>query len=331
MEFIINHQNSFDGLLLDWKLNKKNNEEQKADYNVEALVQQLRALIVEGEKLNKDFPIILCSADAKFDVIFSKDITGHDLFDYVLKKDDFSDKIKETIEIFYALAQGYKDISKNKDINKIFQLEDVSIIDYRVLDFLSSIREKSVHEIVRFILQKIIYPPNFLIDEYLLASRLGIDIIEDKESKENWIHLKEILTECKYFGVFSNAWERWWMPKVDTFWYTNFESALGSYSATERVELLNNRFGLQVKPANKLEMTRSDYFWTICKYTNRPLAIGDGILSSSDYETVPWQEDEYYSPKVVLEENITTVHPIEKERIELLKMKFSKPRINEKK
>ncbi|NBB29941.1 hypothetical protein [Cellulophaga sp. BC115SP] len=329
VSFLIDNQAEFNGLLLDWKLKKTNQNNEEADYNVEALAQQLRAAIIET-KFKKDFPIILCSADSRFDELYTKDVTGHDLFDLVVKKDDFNDKVNEIISKFVDLAQGYQIIAEDMSVQNLFKIEELNYIDYRVLDYMNNLKSKSVHEIARFILTKIINVPCFLINEYLLVSRLGIDI-QDKESKESWNHLKdEYLIDSKYNGVFSNGWERWWMPKVLNFWHHNFETSLGSVTASEKITMLNEKFGLSLKSAKIMEMAQSEQFWTVCKETNLPLAIEDGILySSNDFENVPWQEDEYYSIWAVLEGGAIQIHPLERERVSFYKKKFTKSRNNE--
>lgn len=326
LSFLYKKQNYFDGLLLDWKLCGTNKNNQKVDYNVEALAQQLRTAIIE-KKLNKDFPIILCSADSQFDKIYSKDTKRHNLFDLVVKKDDFNDKIEDVILQFIDLSNGYKILSKSSKITEIFDINESNIIDYRVLDYFNNLKVKPIHEIVRFILMDILNNTCFLINEYVLAARLGVDIFDDSDSISSWSILKEkYLVDSKYTGIFSNGWSRWWMPKIRQFWDSNFEDSLGSLKATERVKRLNEKFSLKLKNANTISKSTSEYFWTICKSTNRPLAIDDGILSSDSYNSVPWKEDEYYSFEAVLEGGVKQIHPLEKGKIEFLKKKFTRLR-----
>ena len=325
LAFIIDHQNSFDGLILDWSLNNKNSKGDNANYNVEALAQQLRRLIIDNEKIKKDFPIVLCSANYKFKDTFSRELTGHDLFDLVFEKDDFDTKQEIIINQLEDLANGYKIIAKDNSIENIFCVKQVDEVDYRIVDHLQNQKKEPPHEISRFLFTKIINANGVLIDEYLLAARCGVDIIDEKNLSE-WEKLKDLLKGTKYCGVFSNGWQRWWMNKVTSFWEEHFQSSPGSILGEKRVEILNSKFGIKLTPAKIFEKGNSSAFWVICKKTLRPLAIEDAVLCSSDINKPAWEEDEYFSVKVALEEDIKTIHPLEKDRVKKLKELFAKVR-----
>jgi hypothetical protein len=167
--------------------------------------------------------------------------------------------------------------------------------------------------------------PGPLINEYILAARLGVDIIK-KETEKDWIKLKNILIDCKYKGIFGNGWDRWWMSKIDMFWRSVTDIPLGDINAEARVKFLNDKFGLALTAAKSMDKALSSLFWTIDKKTNQPLAIEDGVTAQSNIDSPPWKEDEYYSIGSALEENILNIHPIEKDRLSKLKVKFTKTR-----
>lgn len=318
IEFIIENQSQIDGLLLDWGLINPNSDDEKADFNVEALAQQIRRFTVDKKsKLKKDFPIVLCSAQTNFKEVFSKELTGHDLFDIVYEKDDFDDFQEKVISELTDLAIGYNDIHKNKSVLKWLGLQEQDETDIRIIDNLENqLKEKSpTHEIARFILTKVINLQGVLIDEYLLAARLGVDIVTHKDRK-SWDKLKEQLPKCSYEGVFSNAWQRWWMSKISD-WMR--ERSLGSKSPKEQVAQLNKEFGLKLKAAEKTEKSRSNEFWVICKNTKRPIALEDAVIAAKDVSSVPWEEDEYYSIDEALTVDVKEIHPMERERLKKLK------------
>ena len=325
ISFIIENQDLFDGLLLDWSLNNKNEEGINANYNVEALAQQLRRYIIDNEKIRKDFPIVICSADYRFKEIFCKEVSGHDLFDLVFEKDDFDLYQDRIISQLEDLAHSYKIIANQKTVKDIFNLKNTNQLDYRVLDYLETQINQPTHEIARFIFEKIINSNGVLIDEFLLASRLGVDIIDNSNSKD-WLKLLEIIEEALYKGVFSSGWPRWWMIKINEFWELNFEISLGNLSAEKRVQLLNEKFELNLVPAKIREKGSSNYFWVICKKTKYPLSIDDAILSTSDINKSSWEEDEYFSIESALVEDIKNIHVLEKERIKKLKVLYTKVR-----
>ncbi|MDF2833027.1 hypothetical protein [Chryseobacterium indoltheticum] len=328
IKFIIENQNEFDGLLLDWTLKRKSDEGVDANFNVEALAQQIRRYIIDNDKLKKDFPIVICSADYRFHDIFSREVTGHDLFDLVFAKDEFDSKQYEIINQLEDLSVGYKMITKAKKVEDILKTENLEDIDYRVLDYLQNQIGQPTHEIARFILTKLVKSNGILIDEYLLASRLGVDILtKEQERIEEWNKLLKIIDSTRYKGTFSNAWSNWWMHKINEFWLENFEESLGNLNGAERVNYLNQKFQLQLHPAPILEKAASSDFWVVCKKTHAPLAISDAVLATSDVNRSSWEEDEYFSIEIALQEDVKNIHILEKERVQKLKVEYTKARV----
>jgi hypothetical protein len=330
ISFITEYQESFDGLILDWSLNNKNAEGENANYNVEALAQQIRRFIIDKDRIKKDFPIVLCSANYKFREIFSKELTGHDLFDLVFEKDDFDSKQKIIISQLEDLAIGYKTLTLSNSPKDIFGIGNLEELDYRILDHVQNQNDAPLHELARFVLTNIINTTGVLIDNYLLAARLGVDIIDTPDLAE-WEKLLVIFAESKYKGVFSNGWNRWWMNKVTLFWEQTFGCSIGSLLGEEKVRLMNEKFGLKLTPAKVFEYGTSSAFWVICKANKRPLAIDDAILSSSEINKCSWEEDQYFSVSAALDEDIRNIHILEKERVNSLKEHYTKIRGNERK
>jgi hypothetical protein len=281
--------------------------------------------VLEKTKLKKDFPIVLCSAQHKFKDLFKNETFGQSLFDHVYEKDDFDLNQIEIITQLADLAIGYQHLEKEKTPTSILNPGSLEDVDYRIVDYLTANAASPSHEISKFILSKLILIPGPLINEYILAARLGVDIIK-KETEKDWIKLKNILIDCKYKGIFGNGWDRWWMSKIDMFWRSVTDIPLGDINAEARVKFLNDKFGLALTAAKSMDKALSSLFWTIDKKTNQPLAIEDGVTAQSNIDSPPWKEDEYYSIGSALEENILNIHPIEKDRLSKLKVKFTKTR-----
>lgn len=331
LEFIIAHQDEIDGILFDWGLVEKNEDGDLADFNVEALAQQIRRITIGDDRLlKKDFPIVLCSAQDKFIEIFSKELTGHDLFDAIYEKSAFI-KPKNLISELVNLANGYKGIENSESAIDMLNIESIEDTDFRIIDRLDSfIRDDSpIHEIARFILTRIINVTGVLIDTKTLAARLGIDVIDKYEDK-SWKKLLAILKEYSYSGVFSDAYWQYWANKIEL-WIE--ENNLSDKSPKEKVAHLNKEFELKLNPAIKTEKSKSDDFWVVCKKTQRPIALEDAILAQmkdKEFSKVPWQEDEYYSIDTALEIGINLIHPSEKERVQRLKKIYPQKRPNKK-
>lgn len=333
LDFLVEEQDQFDGLILDWSLKNKNNSGDEPDFDVEALAQQLRKLMTERKHIKKNFPIVLCSAHHRFQKLFGKLLSSHDLFDIVYEKDQFNDNHHQVILELTELAKGYQiisqkisDLSAVKANESILNAPDKSLIDYRIWDYLLILitEEKPPYEIARFIINKLIRTNGPLIDEYLLASRLGVDILS-KPKSDDWAKLLKKITTFKYNGPFNIAWERWWMSGIFDWWENTFGCALGTLSGPEKIAQLNQKFKLQLSPAIKTAKSKSDYFWVVCKETLAPISIDDAFLLSPSIDKTPWEDDSYISIDTALLYS-GQVHPLERERLKKMKSMYTKTR-----
>ena len=179
------------------------------------------------------------------------------------------------------------------------------------------------HEIVKFILKNLISVSGLLIDENMLASRLGVDI---SSSKEEWRKLLSEIDSFHYKGILFEGWQRWWASDLIEWWRNNLDSELGDLLAEERVERLNKKFGLKLNTAHKAEKDSNTRFWTICSKTKKPISLKDAILCSEDYQKVPWQEDQYFSIDVAMNEPISNIHPLDRDKVEKLKILYTRSR-----
>lgn len=333
LDFLIKEQGNYHGLLLDWGLNRKNEKGDEANFDVEALAQQLRKLIIEKKGFGKDFPIVLCSAKYNFNTIFTRELSSHDLFDGVYEKDEFHERKNIVVEELIDYASSYQYLSKSinpkevvKTIQSILAIDNLDSVDYRVVDHLTNliVENKPIHEVARFLLNKVVRSTGILINDFVLASRLGVDIVTSKNA--DWPKLLEVLKSVKYCGAFSVAWSNWWMTKLDDWWNENFSEALGMLNASERVQRLNDKFRLNLPTAAKTGKSKSDLFWVTCKVTNRPIAIEDAIIVVSPIDKAVWEEDQYFSIDCAVQQEANLVHPLERERLKKYKILYTKTR-----
>lgn len=296
MPIIKHRQGNLDGLLLDWQLQR---EEEAGDYSSASLAQHLRVLATEGSLT--DLPIVLCSAQDDFARKYKQDLTTHDLFDMVYSKTDLSED--HTQAEFIALANGYRLLNaSNKTPHGIL---GITQNEYENLDIRFQAEFKRLfdvgspaHQIAQFLLREVLEHQGILIDEDILAARLGVAV-----SSPAWEGLKAQLDSAKYKGVFSEAWARWWWFGVEKWCEQKMgDISLQNTSATKRVNLLKNALpNLQdLTPASPIEYSNSDEFWTVCYATKKPLDYFDGFKTNAHlrYE---WQEPIYVSNFAVLE------------------------------
>ena len=326
ISFIKENEPTLDGLLLDLRLDDFPNEKgERADFRGTSLAQEIRTRQKEGEF--KSFPIVLFSGNDKLEK--SLENSGEDLFDICIDKGKVEAKTFDTLTPrLIAIAEGYKKLSNKKDISEILDIDE-SNIDERFISELNDLKDKPAHVITHFLLNELINKPGLLIDEEILAARLGIDI----KTSPDWHKIIESLSPSKYTGIFSAGWLRWWMPLVDKWWKSviNAQVYLQSTPASERVRLIKERLGIEsIEAAKKIEKADSEEYWTVCKGYNTPLDPIDGLMIEGQENLYPWQDAEYVSIDAALKRKNNQawkkVAKLEEGRLVDLEQQFKKSR-----
>jgi hypothetical protein len=314
-----------DGLLLDLRLDRAaDSEGLRVNYRALSLAQELRTRMTESEITS--FPIILWSVDDNFKRSYDKDETGHDLFDRQYYKSSVTaDKYPIAAEMI-SLAHGYKAINKLKSTtvksiyNRLIDLPDAfEFLDARIAGDIAENRSFPAHVFARSILRNLILGSGPLIDESVLAARLGIDI----EKSPDWAMLKlKFAADAVYTGVFSDAWPRWWMFKLIAKWaQIHPGTVLQRLEANERVRILKKTFRLpQLTAAAPLVENYDRRYWYVCKLLQSPISPIDAVQLSVDRRE--WQDGIYASLKAILERahkaNGYEIHSFERARIDEL-------------
>lgn len=321
--FLLEKQDEFSGLLLDWKLKNENEDGVIADFNAAALAQQLRVLSVDKLELRKDFPIVLCSAEMNFYEVYKKEKTIHDLFDLVYSKDYLADENEVVIRQLESLANAYSCLNSSKSI------QDLGIVtekyDERFIEGLCALfnNDKISHLIIKYLLDNFILNNGILIDEFVLGARLGVDI--EKSDADSWSFIKsDVLQEVRYTGILSDGWDRWDQSALISFWNTNFQQSLASLNAEKRVEMLNDTFNLRLTPASVLEYNVNSNFWYVCEATKKPISYDEAILKKKSENIISWLDNKYFSLKESFSLDLNKdIDLIDRERVVFLKKKFS--------
>lgn len=307
----------YDGLLIDLRLDGEGPNQ--LEYSAISISAELRA--ISARKEIPSFPIVLCSTLPKIKETYKSDKTSHDLFDYTFRKavnpnyEKFSRKLKE-------LAEGYKGLPFDANtLNKIFQREDLKNLDQRVFERFYNQDVIVPYDFAHFTVKTLFHSTNPLIKETILAARLGINI---ETSGHYWTKLLSKFEDCKFNGLFSDGWNRWWADLLNI---KLKEISGGNFSflkAEERVVILKEAFGIDgIVAAEPIKYNTSSEFWTICEATKCPLDPMEGIKVRLSHELKAWQEPKYISLYAVLErigvDNGIEPHFSEIERINDLK------------
>lgn len=280
----------FDGLLLDLKL-KFPVDNKALTYDAPALAQQIRTLIKAGDL--EDFPILLCSTDTKLKALH--DETGKDLFEESFEKTSL---VPSYSECFISHVEAYQSLITNKsNLKKILCLEKAEMIG-QFDDLLHVFLDKqTIHEKARLLYQELFKDSEILIEEKLLAIRLGIDL--EKSSSLCWTQLKSELDFTLYSGIYHKIASRWWLSLLLEWWSENFVNPLQVLSAHERVEKLKSKFSVEgLVPIEKPSHHRYDSYWYACYLSGTPLDPVDAfkVIETPRYS---WQSPRYISNKHV--------------------------------
>lgn len=316
----------FDGLILDLRLDDIPDEnEDRAQFRGTALAQEIRTRQKEG--LMRCFPIILFSANDKLQG--SLDSIGQDLFDLCIDKTNVQPKDFAIFSLkLLDLVAGYQMFNQTTDINQVLNIAQEHI-DARVREiFINIQKNESIPALIQFILNHLLERQGVLIDERMLAARLGVDIA----LSDNWDALLQQLKFAQYEGVFCNGWKRWWMSKIEYWWYEKISHTdyLRSTTASKRVMLLQEKLNIKLVPAEKIQKSNSDKFWTLCRGHNRPLDPNDGLLIINQDNLYPWQDRGYVSIDAALnrtnkEANWKELAEIEYEHFKQLEAMYQRP------
>lgn len=286
---------NYDGLLIDLRLDGEGPNQ--LEYSAISISSELRAICARNEL--KSFPIILCSTLEKIKETYKSDKTSHDLFDYTFRKSEnpdyerFSKKLK-------SLAEGYIGLPFDANsLDKIFQRGDLKNLDQRIFERFYNQDIIVPYDFAHFTVKTLFHSTNPLIKETILASRLGVNI---EKSGAHWSELLSKFEDCRYKGLFSNGWNRWWADLLNKKLKDISGKNFSFLKADERVTILKEVFGVEgIIAAKPIELNTSSEFWTICEATKQPIDPMEGIKVKLSHELKAWQEPKYISLYAILE------------------------------
>jgi hypothetical protein len=312
-------ESSADGLLLDLRLDDvPGGSGTRVKYRAVALAQELRTRMTEGGVTA--LPIVLWSVERKFRRSFNSDTTAHDLFDLVIAKTDVSDRASFVARQLVALAKDYPRLTKART--------RASTLWWRALGLAASGRRlfdprigaelragAPAHEYARYILRELLERSGPLVDESLLAVRLGVDM-----GSTGWDIAKIRLESAVYRGVFGSGWRRWWWPHVESVLRgLSPDKPFRTLAAAERVAILKAGWGTRrLNPPVASPGTGTRY-WYVCAATGAPIDPVDAVAVESG-DRKAWQDRTYVSMEAVLSRRAAAkgfrIHPLEQPRID---------------
>lgn len=224
-------------------------------YKAGPLAQQFRDHASKQHQHVDDFPIVLVSHENIIQGDYQPDLTTHDLFDRIYAKEKLITDREQIGRELLALVEGYKEIIRlwggDARLTHLLGLagdgEGEPLLSNQELRRWQVL--KAPHQLAREILRSIIDRNGMLRNRQSLLARLGvapdspdINALIEIVGKENVV----------YRGVFHGGWERWWDHRIEAFVVGMCSEKLGNLTARERVERLNELFGLELMAAKSL-------------------------------------------------------------------------------
>ncbi|MCE7556356.1 hypothetical protein [Aliivibrio fischeri] len=322
-QFLAGH---YDGLIIDQKLDAANENDEIAGYWGTSLAQNFRTEMIGGEVPNS--PIVLLSNEEVFLKYYDADESAHNLFDFTFGKTRVSrctDYARKASNIIIGLAQAYKVArdevfplveTESKPFNLFKPLlewdnEAFEYTDKRFIEHIYS-RSNDIHSLVSLILNTLVRSAGILVTEEMLATKLGIDT----NNSTDWDTLKVVLEPYKYKGAFSNLKERWWMSRIEDWWYEKYDGdqVLRALTAVKRVEAirlftsLENLMPITPKYSNGKQ---SEKYWVNCMISGTPLDPYDAVVIRKP-DLMPWEQLLYLDPQITYDRQHRekySVHP----------------------
>lgn len=235
-----------DIVALDFRLDEHpGNLSTSQTYNGSGLAQLLRDKTSNSPE--RDFPIVLVSNEEKLSTSYQRDITSHDLFDRIYKKEQISKTPKDVIQELVALCEGYKNLKENrahsKELLPTLGLDEEEAQQVTNQELRSQLRPGlPPHVIAKAILNQIIDRPGILLSDDDVCARLGVKSIEP---------LVDVLhgSNLAYQGVFHTGWRRWWTHRLDEFTLELFNARATTLTGSQRAEIIQRDLQIEVEAA----------------------------------------------------------------------------------
>lgn len=268
--------NAVDGVLVDVDLSA----DLGSKHSGPGVAQDIRVAQQDGTL--RAFPLVRFSMVGRVAQKIGSDTSSDDLFDLKIDKDGLTDD--DARELVRAKMLGVSNVYEFARENK------TSIEDWTALspdqwgtwghsEFEAGLRTSDRDYLRAREFMNLIVSPGLLINEHLLAIRLGISM----ESK-GWETLREALGAIAYNGVSAAEFPRWWAAGLDDWWFDEIGASepLSSLTVDNRMGILSEKFG-DLSPLPPGQGSPGNRPWRYCTLT---LEKGHGFLPVDPSEAI---------------------------------------------
>lgn len=266
---------NIDIVLLDFRLDENPDVlDPQHSYLGSGLAQLLRDKAINHPEL--DFPIVLVSAESKFEKYYCPDSTAHDLFDRTYGKEFAVDNDRLVASQILDLCVGYgkikSDWTEDKSRFSLFSLnsDEREIIENQEIR-LGLMNANAPHVVANFILKNLIDRPGILLSDDDVAARLGVESIQPLIP---FLEEKGVL----YNGIFCAGWRRWWTHRFNNVAEKVFGRRPTTMSGEDRASILSDAIGVTVKSArSRWNKSSAEKFAVACASCSFPTEIRHSV------------------------------------------------------
>jgi hypothetical protein len=209
------------------------------------------------------FPIIRFSLREAVEQNVGHDASSDDSFDLVIEKDDVSGKVSTVQGMMRGTSAIYAASGNDLEFENAIGLSAEQWDAWGDPAFVDELRYADRPHLKAGCFVRIIRTPGILIDEPLLATRLGID-----SASEGFEALQAALDPIRYTGIGSEFFRRWWARGLEAWWdgEINSDMPLSAATTAERLESLRSLFD-ELSPLAMPEESLGDRPWRLCTLT----------------------------------------------------------------
>ncbi len=246
-----------DGILMDVDLSN----EAGMKFTGPGLAQNIR--VAQRRKLLPSFPVVRFAARERVRESIGSDSSSDDVFDLKIEKDGLRerDKCKNVQRQLLGVSEVYGAVTEDFSIEDFFCLSTATWNEWGHEAVSEELSVADLPYLRAGKLTRTLVHPGILINEVLLAIRLGLDPMRSRQ----WKELCEILEKIKYQGVGHRNFSRWWARGLEEWWQSfGSERPLAGTSIAERISVLEEKTSLSLAPLEMPKGSLGNRPWRTC-------------------------------------------------------------------
>lgn len=246
------------GILMDVDLSNEKGSQQSGP----GMAQDIR--VAQQKQAVPGFPIVRFSLRNMVLKNIGRDSSSDDIFDLKIEKDGLSTpdaKLAAQAKLI-GVRQLYDALSvEGAELLKILGLTEDQWCQWGSTAFQSDFDIGDRVHLKAGPLIRMLIHPGLLIDEVMLASRLGVDL----QNSRGWETLTGKLASYTYRGVASECFPRWWARGIEDWWQEELgaDAPLAGCTIAQRTELLSAT-SADLVPLQMPQGSLGDRPWRYC-------------------------------------------------------------------